>query len=175
MAIYHFSAKIIARSRGQSAVAAAAYRRATKFKDARLGYTQDYSKKEKVIHGEIVIPENSPAWLKTLIKTNNHQAAEQLWNLVEQTERRKDSGLAREIVFALPLELNEQQNIALARSFIQEQFCQRGMIADFSVHWEKANPHDWSLMDLDKRFGLGMRKLCYWFGGRLGLNMLIKY
>lgn len=141
MAIYHFSAKIIARSRGQSAVTAAAYRRATKLKDERLGYTQDYSKKEKVIHSEILIPQNSPLWLTNMIQKNDHNTAERLWNTVEQTERRKDSTLAREIVFALPLELTQEQNISLARDFIQDQFCQMGMVADFSVHWEKDNPH----------------------------------
>jgi MobA/MobL family len=42
--------------------------------------------------------------------------------MVERCERRIDSQLAREIEFALPIELDEAQNIQLAREFIQDQF-----------------------------------------------------
>ena len=42
MAIYHFSAKVISRATGRSAVAAAAYRAAECLADDRLGRAQDF-------------------------------------------------------------------------------------------------------------------------------------
>ena len=45
MAIYHFSVKIIKRSEGRSAVAAAAYRSGTKLTNEWDGITHDYTKK----------------------------------------------------------------------------------------------------------------------------------
>jgi hypothetical protein len=43
MAIYHLTAKVIKRSHGRSAVAAAAYRSASEFTDERQGQAFDYS------------------------------------------------------------------------------------------------------------------------------------
>jgi hypothetical protein len=43
MAIYHFSAKVISRANGSSAVASAAYRSASELHDDRLGRDHDFS------------------------------------------------------------------------------------------------------------------------------------
>jgi ATP-dependent exoDNAse (exonuclease V) alpha subunit len=69
-----------------------------------------------------------------------------LWNEVEAIELRKDAQLAREVEFAIPRELNQQQGIELARDFVQAEFVERGMIADLNVHWDigadgLAKPH----------------------------------
>jgi Ti-type conjugative transfer relaxase TraA len=144
MAIYHLHANIIQRSKGQSAVACAAYRRAEKLFDEREQKTWNYSSKQHVIHSDLVIPENAPEWAKELSEdhaANSKKAIETLWNKVEKAEVRIDAQLAREFEFALPIELNQEQCIALAQEFISDQFALRGMIADWSVHWEKNNPH----------------------------------
>ena len=128
MAIYHFSAKVIQRSHGRSAVAAAAYRSASELEDERLGQTFDYRAKEGVVHSEIIAPDGAPGrW----------QDRSTLWNEVEAIERRKDAVLAREIEFALPRELSQAEGIALARDFVREQFVARGMVADLNVHWPR--------------------------------------
>ena len=44
MAIYHFSAKMISRASGSSALAAAAYRSASRLHDERLDRHHDFSK-----------------------------------------------------------------------------------------------------------------------------------
>jgi hypothetical protein len=49
VAIYHFSAKVIARSHGRSAVAAAAYRSASVLADEREGRTHDFSHRLDII------------------------------------------------------------------------------------------------------------------------------
>jgi ATP-dependent exoDNAse (exonuclease V) alpha subunit len=144
MAIYHLHAKIIQRSKGKNAVAAAAYRHAARMYAEKEGMTFNYENKPDVIHSEILIPNDAPEWLKLLVsieKSSVNQASEKLWNLVENIEKRKDAQLAREFEFSLPIELNKGQNIQLAREFIQDQFVLRGMIADFSIHWDEGNPH----------------------------------
>lgn len=144
MAIFHLNAKIITRSKGQSSVRSAAYRRAGIFRDERLGMNFDYSNKKNVTHCEILIPANSPNWLQTLDdlqKGEPQKASEKFWNFVELKENRKDSELAREIEFALPLELTKERCVELAREYIKSQFNGIGMVADYSIHWEPNNPH----------------------------------
>ena len=132
MAIYHFQVKVISRSQGRSAVAAAAYRSASEIHDQRQGQSFDYSDKPNVVHSEIMLPAGAPAWMADRA---------QLWNAVELGEKRKDSQVAREVEFAIPQELSQQEGIALARDYVQREFVSRGMVADLNVHWEEDNPH----------------------------------
>lgn len=129
MAIYHFSAKVISRANGSSAVASAAYRAAERLHDDRLGRTQDFSNKAGVVHSEIMLPEGAPERL-------NDRTT--LWNEVEAGEKRKDAQLAREVEFSIPRELNQEQGVQLARDFVEKQFVERGMVADLNVHWDYA-------------------------------------
>ena len=125
MAIYHFSAKMISRSTGRSAVAAAAYRTAERIEDHRQGLEHDYSNRTGVLHTEILAPDGTPEALKDRAT---------LWNAVEAVERRKDAQLAREVTVALPHELTDAQRTSLVRSFVQSAFVDRGMIADVALH-----------------------------------------
>jgi Ti-type conjugative transfer relaxase TraA len=129
MAIYHFSAKVISRASGSSAVASAAYRSASELHDERLGRNHDFSNKAGVVHSEILAPEGAPERL-------NDRAT--LWNEVEAGEKRKDAQLAREVEFSIPREMSEKQGVSLARDFVDKQFVERGMVADLNVHWDKA-------------------------------------
>ena len=129
MAIYHFSAKVISRANGSSAVASAAYRSASELHDARLGRAHDFSNKAGVIHSEVLLPKDAPERL--LDRTT-------LWNEVEAGEKRKDAQLAREVEFSVPREMNEKQGVSLARDFVEKEFVKRGMVADLNVHWDKA-------------------------------------
>ncbi|PSJ43338.1 Ti-type conjugative transfer relaxase TraA [Allosphingosinicella deserti] len=125
MAIYHFSAKVISRANGSSALAAAAYRSASRLHDQRLERHHDFSNKAGVIHSEVLLPDGAPEHLSD---------RERLWNEVEAGEKRIDAQLAREIEFALPRELTSEQGIELARDFVQREFVARGMVADLNVH-----------------------------------------
>jgi len=129
MAIYHFSAKVVSRSNGSSAVASAAYRAAERLTDERLGRDHDFTNKAGVVHSEIMLPQGAPERLAD---------RETLWNAVEAGEVRKDAQLARDVEFAIPREMNEADGIALARDFVAREFVARGMIADLNVHWDKA-------------------------------------
>jgi len=137
MAIYHFSAKVIGRGTGRSAVAAAAYRSASHLQDERLGRAHDFTNKAGVVHCEVMLPEGAP---------DRFRDRETLWNEVEATEKRKDAQLARDVEFAIPREMTKEQGIALARDFVEREFVARGMVADLNVHWDigadgEAKPH----------------------------------
>ncbi|MDL2410977.1 MobA/MobL family protein, partial [Rhizobium calliandrae] len=112
MAIYHCSMKPIGRSGGRSAVAAAAYRTATKILNERDGLTHDFTHKKGVEHSEIVLPEGVDAsWAQDRSK---------LWNAAERAEKRSDARVAREFELALPHELNAQQRLLLVRDFARD-------------------------------------------------------
>ncbi len=129
MAIYRLHVKVIGRATGASAVAAAAYRSASRLRDDRIDRSHDFTAKRGVAHSEVLLPEGAPEALSD---------RERLWNGVEACERRRDAQLAREVEFALLRELSEAEGIALARDFVRDQFVARGMIADFNVHWDRA-------------------------------------
>ena len=127
MAIYHFSVQVIGRTAGRSAVAAAAYRSASRLRDDRLGLDQDFSHKRGVVHSEVMLPENAP---------EEWRDRERLWNDVEACEVRKDAQLCREVEFAIPREMTQAEGVELARDFVAQEFVDRGMIADVNVHWD---------------------------------------
>ena len=123
MAIFHFSVKMISRSKGRSVVAAAAYRHAARIIDERTGVTCDYRRKSGVLHSEIAAPNDARVPGRAM-----------LWNAVERHERRRDAQLAREIEIALPAELSFEQQLELTRSWVRSQLVVRGMVADFAIH-----------------------------------------
>ena len=125
MAIYHLRATMISRSQGRSATAAAAYRVAERIEDRRTGLTFDYAARGGVDHTEILAPDHAPDWVRD---------RSELWNRVEESETRKNSQVAREVRVALPDELTHAQRVALVRDYAQEQFVDRGMVADIALH-----------------------------------------
>ncbi len=132
VAIYHFSAQAISRGKGQSAVASASYRSGEKLTDERTGEIKFY-KREVQPDSMILSPENAPEWV---------QDRQQLWNEVEKMESNKNSRLAREINVALPVELSHGQQKELIKDYAKEQFVDKGMVADISIHRDDSNnPH----------------------------------
>jgi Ti-type conjugative transfer relaxase TraA len=133
MAIYHLSVKMVKRSEGRNAVAAAAYRSGSALEEEATGITHDYSRKMGVEHTEIMAPDGAPAWVMDRSR---------LWNTVEAVEKRWDAQVAREIEIGLPIELSKEQQIALLREFVKREFVARGMVADFALHLDNPNnPH----------------------------------
>ena len=125
MAIYHLRATMISRSQGRSATAAIAYRVAERIEDRRTGLVFDYAARGGVDHTEIIAPDHAPDWVRD---------RSELWNRVEESETRKNSQVAREVRVALPAELTHEARVALVREFAQEQFVDRGMVADIALH-----------------------------------------
>ena len=72
-----------------------------------------------------------------------------LWNSVEWNETKRNAQLARSIEISLPAELTHEQNIALLRKYVQENFVDKGMCADVAFHDKNdGNPHMHILLTL---------------------------
>ena len=125
MALYHFHVTQIKRSEGRTAVASAAYRAGEKLHNLWDGETHDYTKKGGVILAEIMLPEYAP---------ERFFDRSTLWNEVEQVEKNYNAQLAYSFDMALQNEFSLEENIELAREFVQKYFVSDGMICDLGVH-----------------------------------------
>ncbi len=135
MANFHFHAKIIGRSQGRSAVGSAAYRAGVVLVDRRptINLRFDYTHKKGIDGAEILAPAGAPAWCSD---------RSELWNRVEEAEKRKDAQVCREVEFSLPVELSRDEMKVLARDFVRSQFVDAGMVADVAFHHlDSHNPH----------------------------------
>lgn len=138
MALFHFTADQIKRSEGQSVVASAAYRSGEKLHSAYYGEDSDYTRKKGVICSEILLPPHVP---------REFSDRETLWNAVEHIERGKKAQLAYSFEISLQNEFSLEENIALARKFLLDNFVSRGMTVDVAFHEKETedggtpNPH----------------------------------
>lgn len=133
MAIAFAHVSIHSRSKGHSAVAAAAYRAGIKLYDERLGKTYDYRNRDDVQFTEILLPEGSDA---------KFMEREFLWNEAERAESRKNSQVSKDFVLALPKEMDLIYQIELAKRFAQVHFVDNGIPADIAIHDHgDGNPH----------------------------------
>lgn len=129
MSVFHLTVKAHGRSsqkrHGESVsiVARAAYRAGESLVDNRIGKRFDFSKKA-VRESFILAPDGSPSWALDRA---------QLWNLVEASESRKDSQLAREIEVSLPRELDHAAQKKLIIEFLRP-LANEGMVIDVGVH-----------------------------------------
>ena len=66
---------------------------------------------------------------------------EQLWNAVEAAEKQRQP-TGKRICCRTPIELDKDSNISLLQNFIQKNFVDMGMCADFAIHdTDGHNPH----------------------------------
>ncbi len=128
------SFKIISRGKGQSCMTSCAY----------------YSGKKKYSEYECCwkYPHSSPArvkWVEVMLPSNAPRAyadPQTLWNVVDAAETSVNAQTARSMLFALPRELTDEQNLALVRDFCQKEFVDKGMICNFFYHDKgDGNPH----------------------------------
>lgn len=126
MAIYSLNVSVISRGKGYSSTAAAAYRARTVVLDERTGRLHDYSRKaDDLLFAGIYVPTDAPPWARD---------RQQLWNMVEHGEKRKDSQLARDFKIALPSELTPEQNRCLVQDWVRENVTRKNYVADVAIH-----------------------------------------
>lgn len=131
MALFHLNVTQIKRSKGQSAIASAAYRAGEKLYSEYYGETSDYTKKHGVICSEILLPDHAP---------REYADRQTLWNAVEKAERGKNAQLAYSFDIALQNEFSLDENIDLARQFLLAHFVSQGMVVDFAIHVPDTEP-----------------------------------
>ena len=161
MAIFHFTVTQTKRSKGQSAIASAAYRSGERLYSEYYGEYSDYTRKGGVICSDILLPPHAP---------KEYADRQTLWNAVEKAERGKTAQLAYSFEISLQNEFSLDENIALARKFLLEQFVSRGMTVDVSFHEKEhedggtPNPHFHFLcpirpIEQDGKWGLKQRRV----------------
>lgn len=129
----HFNISVVQRSRGQSAVAGAAYQSGEKLYSDYDRKWKSYTEKRGIVYTEIMLPVNAPS------EFSNRNT---LWNSAEKVEKQWNSQLARRIVLALPREVPADQFPAMLHDFCREHFVSQGMCADFAIHDKgDGNPH----------------------------------
>lgn len=166
MAIFHFTIKIVGRSKGRSIIAASAYLNGDVMKNEETGRVSYYTSKKEVVYTQLMMCENAPPeWeqvseenLQRFMKSVRYKRAEdkeaalqkfrltfrkqRLWNEVLKVEKDSDAQLGRSIEFSLPKEWSRAEQIQYTTEFIQTNFVDKGMCADWSIHDKgDGNPH----------------------------------
>ena len=160
MALFHFTVTQTKRSKGQSAIASAAYRSGEKLYSEYYDEYSDYTRKRGVICSDILLPPHAP---------KEYADRQTLWNAVEKAERGKNAQLAYSFEISLQNEFSLEENIALAREFLFREFVSRGMTVDVSFHEKECedggtpNPHFHFLcpirpMEQDGTWGIKQRR-----------------
>lgn len=172
MASYHFSLKKINRQK-RSAIAALCYISAKKMKDERTGILHDYKRKKGVLFTATNLPKNAKKFKST----------QQLWSELEKAEKRKDAVTAREIILALPKELqfkDENLNKQLLRNFVSHIIKTYGLAVTYAIHAptnnENNNNFHAHLLLSTRRItadGIDKRKAREWDTKQTGREILI--
>lgn len=137
VALYHFSVKTLSRS-SRNTVSAIAYRAGCELYDKQTGQTFNYGDKA-VQHVELLLPKDAPLWareIQELMNQDRQKGVQALVDIAEAVEKRKDARVWREFEFALHREFTEEQNMALAREFVEDQICGHGMMAQLNFHFD---------------------------------------
>ena len=166
MAIFHFTIKIVGRSKGRSIIAASAYFNGDVMKNEETGRVSYYTSKKEVVYTQLMMCENAPpAWaevpeenIKRFMNSVRYKRADdkdavlekfrltfrkqRLWNKVLKVEKDSDAQLGRLIEFSLPKEWSRKEQIQCTTEFVQTNFVDKGMCADWSIHDKgDGNPH----------------------------------
>ena len=128
------SFKIISRGKGQSCMASCAYYSGEKkYSEYECCWKYPHSSPARVKRVEVMLPPNAP---------RAYADPQTLWNAVDAAETSVNAQTARSMLFALPRELTDEQNLALVRDFCQKEFVDKGMVCNFFYHDKgDGNPH----------------------------------
>ena len=128
------SFKIISRGKGQSCMASCAYYSGEKkYSEYECCWKYPHSSSSRVKQVEVMLPPNAP---------RAYADPQTLWNAVDAAETSVNAQTARSMLFTLPRELTDEQNLALVRDFCQKEFVDKGMVCNFFYHDKgDGNPH----------------------------------
>lgn len=131
MATFHLHVQSIGRGQGRSAVAAAAYRRGVRLDDARTGLAHDFRAKGGHVSGGMVGWADDPG---------------ALWNAAEAVERHPRAMVAREVLVALPRDVDDAGRRRLVEGFAAWLHARHGVAVQWDIHRpdrpaDSDNPH----------------------------------
>lgn len=121
----HSPVKIVQRSKGRTATAAAAYRSGSRIECERTGEVHDYTRKKGIELTSLLFPAGAPAWA-------HNRAA--LWNAAERREKHPRAQTAREVEVSFPAEFSAEQRreagLAIGNLIVERY----GVAADLCWH-----------------------------------------
>ena len=144
MAIFHYTIKIVGRSKGKSVISASAYLNGDVMKNEETGRISYYTSKKEVVYTRLMMCENAPPeWqivpeenIKRFQKSVRYKRSEdkeaalkkfkitfqkqRLWNEGLKIEKNADAQLGRSFEFALPKEWSRQEQIQYTTDYIQK-------------------------------------------------------
>ncbi len=116
---------IVKRSKGQSAVEKASYISRSVLVSEFDGQTYRPKYHEDLVHSEITLPPNAP---------KEYADRATLWNAVELSEKGQKSQLARMLKASLPNDWSYELAEEVVRDYVQRNFVDKGMCADWAIH-----------------------------------------
>lgn len=116
---------IVKRSKGQSAVEKASYISRSVLESQFDGQTYRPKYHEDLVHSEINLPTNAP---------KEYADRATLWNAVELSEKGQKAQLARMLKASLPNEWSYELAEEVMRDYVQRNFVDKGMCADWAIH-----------------------------------------
>lgn len=119
------SLQVMQRSKGRSAVAAAAYRACTVLEDERVGIQHDYRPKSGHVSTELFGVDGLKLGIGDI---------GMLWNAAEKAENRKNSAVARELMVPLPCEWSDEQRRLCVRGLSEMLVARYGVAVMASIH-----------------------------------------
>ena len=125
MAIYHAQIKSFSRGKGDSSIAAAAYRAGIDLIDTKTREVHRFSARHGVVSYHMLAPPGAPAWCRDV---------RVFWDLNEQFEARQNARLGRECEVSLPSELSGTQREALALALGQMLVDRYGVVVLAAIH-----------------------------------------
>ncbi|MBL5783486.1 MobA/MobL family protein [Bacillus sporothermodurans] len=132
MSLFYLSVRNINKAK-QSAVASASYKSGESLFSERDNELKSYKERTVMPETHILAPSHAPEWVYN---------RERLWNEVESVERNYNSRLAKEIIVALPVELDKENQSQMLLEYVKDNFVSKGMVADVSIHRDvNHNPH----------------------------------
>ena len=133
MAIYHLEAKVISRSVGRSAVAAAAYMSCSRFSTIMTVCST-------IIRESTGLYMNKCCCRRKLRRNGKTEAC--YGTPLKKRKKQRTADSHGNLLLALPVELSREQNISLIAEYVSENFVADGMCADFCIHdTDGHNPH----------------------------------
>lgn len=135
MAIYHLNLSVVQRSKGQSAIARSAYITSKTLWDQRTNSQVNFTHGRKKKRDTTID-------LGAKLPTGERIRDQDLWNLAEMSEKRKDGRTARSLIIALPCECSRNEQITICENLRSYLHKMHGVGTQVAIHLDNAeNPH----------------------------------
>ena len=110
-----------------SAVAAAAYRSASRLHDERLDRDHDFTNKAGVVHSEVMLPEGAPEHCRSRDASGTRSRRPRSARMRSWPARSSSR---------IPREMTKERGHRAGARLRAREFVDRGMVADLNVHWD---------------------------------------